>query len=354
MILRASASLRGRTNASLPRLAVALATLAAMFVLSHAGDSQAATTNCTENQQQGRLCLSIADTPDPVAYSSFDGNQTYLAYDVEVTNESRSSNLSHVGLAMQLPAETSFISSDTSAGTCTQADHIVRCAIGQLQTGSGVSIEVVVAAPATADPSPPDILIANTTTASFDERFNDQGGGKLDTATVIESTLVSAAAGQTFIPSGLSGRVSTDPDQDQYANATVQNASTDLLATIHVLDPDSFCSGDTVKIAKKSYVCRDGGFVDVSVVGADTGATYTNVQRPLVFHLRWDADLVSGKQTIRNFVVFYQSSDTSSIQAISQRCNGAATNLPCIRNVTKAADGSWSVELVKSSNGRMR
>jgi hypothetical protein len=335
-------------------LALALVALVAVGV---APSVSGAAPVCTTNQQQGTLCLTVGDTPDPVAYSSFDGNSTFLSYHAEVTNASRSSNLSHVGLAEALPPETTFVRVTSSQGTCSVSGHSVACAIGSLSKGASATVDVVVTAPATAALDPPDLTITNVVTASFDENVNDQqNGGKQDSAVASETTTVSKTAGQTFVPAGESGKVDTDPSLSQYGNTSIPNASSDVLATIDLLAPDNFCPSGQVRIGKKTYICRDGGFVDVSVLNASDGTHYHNAQQPLVFHLRWDDSLTSPKQTVKNFVVFYRSSATAPIQVISARCSGGSppTNLPCIRNVVLGVDGSASADLVKGENGRMR
>ena len=334
---------------------VASAALIALFLFAFGGIAQGASEACTTNNQQGTLCVSVTDTPDPVAYSSFDGNNTFLKYDIVISNRSRSSSLSHVGLTDTLPDGTSLVSATSSRGSCSAAGQVVTCPLGALKKGQQATAELVVTAPATALTDPPDITITNMATVAFDERFNDQTGGKQDTATASETTKVSKTAGQTFVPAGHSGKVDTDPANDQYANASIPSASTDVVATLQLLAPDSFCSANgTVRISNKTYICRQGGFVDASVVDADTGQRYTNTQHPLVFHLRWAPGLVSDRQTVRNFVVFYQAGDGAPVQVFGNTCNASASNTPCMRNVTEAADGSWSVDLVKSDNGHMR
>jgi hypothetical protein len=332
-------------------LALALTALVAM---GPAPSLASTTPVCTSNQQQGILCLTLSDTPDPVAYSSFDGNATFLSYRAVVTNASRSSNLSHVGLTEALPAETTFVRVTSSSGTCSASGHSVACAIGALSSGQSATVDVVVTAPATANPDPPDQTITNVVSANFDERFSDQNGGKQDTAVNSETTTVSKVAGQTFVPAGESGKVDTDPSQTQYGNTLIPNASTDVLATIDLLGPDSFCVNGQVKIGKRAFICRRGGFVDVSVVNANTAALYSNAQHPLVFHLRWNGSLTSSKQTVKNFVVFYLPDGSTSVQVISTRCNAGATNLPCLRNISPIAGGGWSVDFVNAHNGRMR
>jgi uncharacterized repeat protein (TIGR01451 family) len=334
---------------------VASAAFIAIALFGFGDSAQGASEACTTNNQQGTLCVSVTDTPDPLAYSSFDGNVTYLDYDIVVSNQSRSSSLSHVGLTDTLPNGTSLVRATSSRGSCSAAGQAVTCPLGSFKKGQQATAELVVTAPATALADPPDITITNMATVAFDERFNDQAGGKQDSATASETTRVSKTAGQTFVPAEHSGKVDTDPAREQYANALIPNASRDVVATLQLLAPDSFCSADgTVRISNKTYICRQGGFVDASVVDADTGQRYANTQHPLVFHLRWRPGLVSDRQRVRNFVVFYQAGDGAPVQVFSDRCNASASNTPCLRNISEAADGSWSVDLVKPDNGHMR
>jgi hypothetical protein len=309
---------------------------------------------CTSNQQQGKLCLSVSDTPDPVAYSTFDGNSVWLKYTAVASNDSRSSSLSHVGLNEALPAGTTFSSVTTSRGSCTGGGQSVSCSFGSLKKGQDATVEVVVTAPVSTEENPPDITITNAVNAAFDERFSDQNGGKQDTVTYLETTTVSKEAGQAYVPLGRNGKVGTDPAATQYASSSIPNASSNVLAKIVIAPPDSFCQDGTVKIGRKSYICRAGGFAEASITDANTGATYSNAQNPLVFHLRWDAGLVSDKQTDKNFVVFYQSSESAPIQVIDASCNAAASNTPCLKNTAILEDGSAVTDLVKKDNGRMR
>ena len=310
---------------------------------------------CTSNQQQGTLCVSVADSQDPVAYSTFDGNSAWLSYRATVTNASRSSSLSHVQLREDLPAGTTLARVTSSRGSCTGFGQSVECSIGSLKKGQSAIVDVVVTTPASADLNPPDTTITNAVTGLFDERFNDQqNGGKQDQVTYFEPTTVSKSAGQAYVPIGRSGKVGTDPGQSQYGSSSIPNASTDVLAALQVTSPDGFCVNFEVRIRNKNYICRAGGFVDASVTNAANGATYVNAQNPMVFHLRWDGALVSAKQTVKNFVVFYQSTAAAPIQVFEAACNATASNAPCLKNVNPLADGGIEADLVKQDNGRMR
>jgi hypothetical protein len=297
-----------------------------------------------------------------VAFSTPAGD-SFIDYEAVLNNASRSSSLSHVTLHEDLPAGTSLVADrpvTTTQGTCSTSAQAIDCTIGALKKGESATVDAVVKAPFTSLSNPPDRTIIDTVTGSFDERFSDQpnSGGKHDTATYVEPTLVSATAGQTFVPRNHSGNVgNTNPAQgadDQSVSASIPSASTDVLAKVKVLLPDTFCGSDgTVRIGNKTYICREGGFVDASVTNADTGGTYTNTQHPLVFHLSWGPGLVSNRQTVRNFVVFYQANATAPVQVFSAPCNDAFSNLPCLTDVHVGADGA-SANLHKADNGHMR
>jgi uncharacterized repeat protein (TIGR01451 family) len=310
---------------------------------------------CTTNQQQGTLCVTVTDSPDPVAYSTFDGNSAWLLYRATVTNASRSSSLSHVQLHEALPEGTTFVSVTSSRGSCIGSGQSVDCSIGSLKKGQSAIVEVVVTAPASAELDPGETTITNAVTGFFDERLNDQAGGKQDQVTYSEPTTVSKAAGQAYVPIGQSGKVGTDPGRSQYASSSIPNASTNVLAALQVTAPDDFCPLDgTVRIQNKTYICRAGGFVEASVTNAANGATYVNAQNPMVFHLRWDGLLVSDKQTVKNFVVFYQSTAAAPIQVFDTLCNETASNTPCLKNINMTPGGGIEGDLVKPDNGRMR
>ena len=314
---------------------------------------------CTSNNQQGTLCLSVSDTPDPVAYSSLGGSSTFISYHVVLANTGNS-NLSHVGLQDTLATETGFVRATPSQGTCSNSGQTVTCALGSVSKGQQATVDIVVTGPATSDSNPPDITITNVAEGAFDENFNDQqNGGKQDTVTYSEPTTVSKTAGSTFVPAGETGVVGTNPGATQQGIATIDlsEVSTDVIASLNLLPPDTFCVNGLFKPpgSKKSYVCRNGAFVSASVLNAADNSHYTNANQPLVFHLRWDASLTSPKQTVKNFVVFYQADGSSQINVIDTRCSNPPTTLPCLRNINKnKTDGSWSVDLVRPDNGHMR
>jgi Domain of unknown function DUF11 len=335
-------------------VALAIGIGAALLLWPAAGRADHEPPACTGKQgKQRNLCVQVTDSPDPVAYSVFDGNATWLSYRAVITNTG-SSKLRRVRMKAQLPAGSTLSRVRSRSGECSGQGTRAACRIGALKRHGRAIVDIVVTVPASADPSPPDVTLANAVTASFRKRFSHQPREPREKTTYVESTVVSKSAGQTYVPAGASGRVGTDPDEAQYASSAIPDASAAVLASLEVGAPDDFCEHGKVTIDDETYVCRDGGFVEASVTNAVSGATYVNAQSPLVFNLRWDDSLVSYKQNVKNFVVFYQSTATSPIEVIDTRCDAAVSTLPCLRNVTKLADGGFSVDLVKQDNGRMR
>jgi uncharacterized repeat protein (TIGR01451 family) len=351
---RAPASARRGFRRRLALLALA-AGLVALGASSSPAIATAGSAPCAKPSPAKKLCLSVTDSPDPVAYSVFDGNSTWLQYTAELSNPGRS-KLSRVVLKERLPKGTTFVSADPSAGTCVQRGRRVACKIGSLAKGASATVDVVVNAPTALDPDPADTTLTNKVVATFRKgaKGSAKAHGKRARVKQVETTTVSKSAGQTYVPSGQTGKVGTDPDQAQYANSSIPNASTGVLASLEVEAADDFCHYGKVEIDGKWYVCRAGGFVQASVTDAVTGEPYTNLENPLVFRLEWDGSLVSPKQTVSNFVVFYQSTEDSPIEVFCARCNKDDSNLPCLKNITKLDDGGFAVDLVKQDNGRMR
>jgi Domain of unknown function DUF11 len=310
---------------------------------------------CTNNQQQGTLCVTVSDTPDPVENSG-SGNRTYIRYTTTVTNAGRSSSLSHVVLienlvddaSDQLPAGSTLVRVTSSRGTCSGSDPI-SCTIGTLKKGQSATVVAVFTAPSAAGP------IHLTATGAFDERFNDQTGGKQDTTPpYVEPTTVSTDADQTFVPKGNSGTFGTDPNQPQSANTRIPNAGNDVVASLDVLPADDFCLDGRVTINGHTYVCRDGAFVESLIVNA-TGGLYSNSQDPPVYHLVWHSPLTFAFQNRNNFVVFDQETGSNHIDVISARCNNQPPpSSGCLQNINPLADGGWSVDYVKPTDHRMR
>jgi hypothetical protein len=336
-------------------IAAVLAVLGTLAIAPGSSVAAGGSAPCAKPSPAKKLCLSVSDSPDPVAYSVFDGNSTWLQYTAELSNPSRS-KLARVQLEERLPKGATFVSANPSAGTCAQRGRRVACKLGSLAKGASATVDVVVNAPTALDPDPADTTLTNKVVATFRKgaKGSAKARGKRARVKQVETTTVSKSAGQTYVPSGQTGKVGTDPDEAQYANSSIPNASTGVLASLEVEAADDFCHYGKVEIDGKWYVCRSGGFVQASVTDAVTGEPYANPENPLVFHLEWDGSLVSPKQTVSNLVVFYQSTEDAPIEVFCARCNKDNSNLPCLKNITKLDDGGFAVDLVKQDNGRMR
>lgn len=156
---------------------------------------------CTTNAANGVGCVTVSDSPDPVSYSSFDGNDTFLRYRAVVTNRSKSGTLSHVQISEALPAGTTCVSATTDRGSVSCSGQSVSGAIGQLKKGEAATVDVEVTAPATNDPNPAPATFANVVTLSFASN-NPNDPGKDVTTSYTETTTVEKDAGQTYCPAG--------------------------------------------------------------------------------------------------------------------------------------------------------
>jgi len=98
----------------------------------------------------------------------------------------------------------------------------------------------------------------------------------------------------------------------------------------------------------KREVCRGGAWVSATIPGTfDQG---------LRFLLRWPANLVSKKQNVRNFVLFYLACDTCELEIIRARCSSATPGLdemPCLWNVRGLRKSGFEATLISPHNGKM-
>src|SRR5262245_21394452 len=82
-----------------------LGLLGALLLAPASSLAAAGSAPCANPSPAKKLCLSVIDSPDPVAYSVFDGNSTWLQYTAELSNPGRS-KLSRVQLRERLPKGT--------------------------------------------------------------------------------------------------------------------------------------------------------------------------------------------------------------------------------------------------------
>jgi hypothetical protein len=358
------AAARPRRRGRLVALALAAAFAAPMAFGAAPSAASHAPPSCTSPYYPGPLCLQVVDIPDPVSYSEADGNESFVAYDSTVSNQSGDSTLHNVTLGQDLPVDegevtllsegySGVVGVSTSQGECFTEGSSVYCDLGDLGPGEEALVRVKITAPAAESSNAEDTVITDYATASFYNPFGGEGG-VFDSASYDEDTTVTNDVGQTYVPAGEDAQVGTDPDDPQYANVSITNATEDLFASIEILPPDNFCQNGRVRVGLSVYVCRGGSFARASVTEVDDGSQYFNARDPLVFHLRWDDQLVSPLQTKKNFVAFYQSHVGAKTQVIKKRCGGFLPKLPCVTNIELHADGSLEADLVKPDNGRMR
>ena len=301
--------------------------------LIDATPASAASGVCTPD----KACVTVTDTPDPVAPSNSAGTPTYISYRATVTNnstkEQKKSKLVEV-----LPVGSSFVPSGSSPG-CTASGRTVTCALGTLAKGASAVRDVVATAPSTQGTA---VNTVSITHYDFDAD---------DSASVTETTTVSDQSGATYVPAGTKASVSTPPDPSQSGTVTVFPQTFDTTARMSLLAPGQGpafnCILGQITIQSGLYPCRSGSWTLAEVPGT--------FNPPLEFKLRWSPALSSLFQTEGNFAVFYAPTATSPVQAISQRCTGQpGQTTPCLKDITHEADGGWSVVLVKPENGHMR
>ncbi len=266
-------------------LAWLLAILVPLLGASLVGVASASTESavCTEDG----ICVTVTDSPDPVAPSDSAGSATYIAYHATVTNTAKKYQ-KKTKLIEVLPVGSSFVPSGSSAG-CAASGRIVICTIGTLDKGASVVRDVVATAPTTQGTATNVVTITHY---DFDED---------DTASVNETTTVSDQSGATYVPAGTKASVSTPPDPNQSGTVTIYPQTFSTTAKMSLLAPNEGpafnCILGQITLQGGVYPCRSGSWVLAEVPGT--------FNPPLEFKLRWSAALSSLFQTEDNFVVFY-------------------------------------------------
>jgi hypothetical protein len=330
-----------------PRLALA-AGLAVVPLMVFVPPGLAA-ESCTTTAANSNVCVSITDTPDPVAPDGAGGNNTFYSYTTVVRNAGRNT-VSHVGVSQTVP--TSVVSAESAGGPCAVDGASVSCSFGSLPRNGSATVKITVTAPAQTG------QVLSSATASFSERANDKPGEdpKIDTVTVTEPTTVAANAGETWVEPGQTTIVNSDPAQPYRGRATIAGESTDHLSQgfLASLKPVAVKGGTPfdcvlgqVSLTGGVFACRNGGWLLANIRDGQT------FDPPLQFHLAWDASQGSLLQTRENFVVFY-AKDAGASTPIQRFGPCSANPRPCYVNLVGNTGQAWSLDLISDHNGYMR
>ncbi|HXV33386.1 MAG TPA: hypothetical protein VD769_05195 [Gaiellaceae bacterium] len=285
----------------------------------------------------GELCVTVTHTPAEVSASSADG-PTFVAFEATVRNAG-SGKLTQVavtaclvagsdgGTCADAPPGASFHSADSSAGPCTIAGATARCELGFLKRGTEATIELVARAPAAAG------TFRNLVSASAKQ----QGP-----VTVSEPVTVLASGGPTatsFVPEGTAMQLLA-ADEGQTGLSKIPADHDALTAEMAITDDPPF-------VCPKREICRGGGWVSATIPG-----TFDALQ----FVLHWPDELVSKKQKVKNFVLFYIACDTCELEIIRDRCKSAtpsAAERPCLWDIRDLKRDGFEATLISSHNGKM-
>jgi uncharacterized repeat protein (TIGR01451 family) len=158
------------------------------------------------------LSLTKVATPEPVKVTS------NLTYSIIVSNNGPS-EASAVSLSDTLPAGVTFVSASSSQGSCTQSVGIVTCSLGNLVTGAGASVTIIVTP--TVEGSITNY--ARVISSSSDPNHADNEATVVSTVEPLnEAPMADASASEVMVISGnnvdatvrLDGSRSSDPDGD--------------------------------------------------------------------------------------------------------------------------------------------
>jgi hypothetical protein len=325
------------------RLIGLITALLALALLAGSGRSAAQGTEVCGTTGP-RVCILATATPETVSPSRPD-SPAYLAYAVVVTNRA-TNNVTHAALEGSLPSGYTLVSVEPS--TCADGSGGIACNFGSIDSGASVQVDIVVQVPETEGTGTAHFIV------SFDEGPNDNGSSdpKQDTVPTTVTTKVDAIAGvgSTFVPEGASVELTTDPtgtgiatsSDPLVADAAITSAPTSLTALLEEVPGPLSCP--------KNVVCRRGDWVHASIPG-------TFLDPPLAFPLRFDKVLIPPSLNANKFAILItECLNGCTLQIVSKRCSSASpgvSELPCLWNVKRLADGDWIATLINSHNGFM-
>ncbi len=133
------------------------------------------------------VVVKMSDSPDPLSFGS------NLTYTITVTNNGELT-ATGVTLTDTLPAGATFVSANSSAGTCS-GTTTVTCGLGTLSAGTTVTVTIVV--------TPPGGTITNTATATINEAEPSANNtATAETLVVVADLSITKKAAQTLVAPG--------------------------------------------------------------------------------------------------------------------------------------------------------
>ncbi len=334
----------GRLGSGLA-LRTALVAALALVALGGAAAGADAGTACIERSHGPEVCLDVKHSPDAVT-ASRPGAPAYASFTATVANNSKNT-VTHVKLEVsRVGTDTAtgfaFFSAASSVGTCSHDAKSAKviCFLDKLRSGQSAQAKLALAVPQTPGAARLDF------TASFDEGPSDRpdNQGKRDTVTVTEVTTIlpRGARANSFVPEGANLDLEIDKNvQEGGVELPPQDFSTTAALQF---------TGTNVIPFKCPFICRGGDWVSAAIPGRFDPAAE--------FDLFWHASLVSPKQTVENFVVYYIRAPGAKVEIIKARCDSKLSVIPCLKNVKKFTwgplKGSFSATVVRIDNGHMR
>lgn len=293
------------------------------------------------------MCLDVQTTPEASVTASRADAPAYVLVTATVTGTSKEKGGEETRLQVSpLAADTSagfVLSSATpSVGTCAldPASSTLTCSLGKLKRDQVATVDLVLQAPQAAGDASLDFVAA---TKGKGQWSSSDKSRKVSVTKVITVTEPGGETATSFVPEGTPLALDTARNgQTEELSLPSQDFST--TATL------GFTSTDEIPFTcPKGFVCRTGDWFSATIPG-----TFDPTAE---FRLFWPAELVSPKQTVDNFAVFYVASPGAPLEIIKKRCDKYLSVIPCLKDVKKfwwgPLKGGFAATVVRADNGHM-
>jgi hypothetical protein len=316
------------------------AVLFSILVAIALGTAGAAAPHGDSGCKKSPACLDVAATLDAVTASQ-PSAPAYASLTATVTGSSNKRGGEEVELTVSpLAADTAagfvLFSATPSAGTCALdgASTTLTCSLGKLKRGDVATVDLVLQTPQTVGD------------AALDFAVSPKPKGKSRPVTVTKVITITAPGGETassFVPEGTPLTLDADKSgQTQTLSLPAQGFSTTAVLAFNTTDEIPFT-------CPKWFVCRTGDWFSADIPG-----TFDPTAE---FRLFWPAELISPKQTVDNFVVFYVKEAGAPLEIIKKRCDKYLSMVPCLKDVKKfwwgPLKGGFAATVVRADNGKM-